>query len=48
MSVTCPNGHLSETTDYCDQCGVPLKHRSAAPLPGAKSMASSFERAASH
>jgi mRNA (guanine-N7-)-methyltransferase len=22
MSTTCPNGHLSTTTDYCDQCGV--------------------------
>jgi hypothetical protein len=22
MSVACPNGHQSETTDYCDQCGA--------------------------
>ncbi len=33
MSTTCPHGHLSETTDYCDQCGAPLEDRSAAP-PG--------------
>jgi hypothetical protein len=24
MSTTCPNGHSSATTDYCDQCGVRL------------------------
>ncbi len=35
MSTTCPNGHLSETADYCDQCGAPLKNRSAAPPAGA-------------
>jgi FHA domain len=29
MSTTCPNGHLSETADYCDQCGAPLQNRSA-------------------
>jgi FHA domain len=22
MTVVCPNGHSSETTDYCDQCGA--------------------------
>jgi hypothetical protein len=22
MSVICPRGHLSQTTDYCDQCGA--------------------------
>jgi hypothetical protein len=32
MSATCPSGHLSETTDYCDQCGAPLENRSA-PSP---------------
>lgn len=31
MSTTCPNGHLSETIDYCDRCGKPLENRSAAP-----------------
>jgi hypothetical protein len=34
MSTTCPNGHVSKTTDYCDQCGAPLENRSGAP-PGA-------------
>src|ERR1700680_1920780 len=34
MSTTCLNGHVSETTDYCDQCGVPLANRSAAPPAG--------------
>jgi hypothetical protein len=24
MSTTCPNGHLSTTADYCDQCGARL------------------------
>ena len=24
MTVTCPKGHLSATTDYCDQCGDPI------------------------
>ena len=24
MSATCPRGHLSETADYCDECGVPI------------------------
>jgi hypothetical protein len=32
MSTTCPNGHLSTTTDYCDQCGVPLAGQSAAAI----------------
>ena len=22
MPVTCPNGHQSESTDYCDTCGA--------------------------
>jgi len=35
MSTTCPNGHLSETADYCDQCGAPMENRSAAPPAGA-------------
>ena len=24
MTVVCPRGHQSETTDYCDQCGAPI------------------------
>jgi FHA domain len=25
MTVTCPGGHASQTTDYCDQCGAPIQ-----------------------
>ena len=31
MTATCPNGHVSATDDYCDQCGVPI---SAGADPG--------------
>jgi hypothetical protein len=24
VTVTCPNGHQSTSTDYCDTCGVPI------------------------
>jgi hypothetical protein len=24
MTVFCPNGHESDTADYCDQCGAPI------------------------
>jgi hypothetical protein len=24
MPVTCPAGHSSVATDYCDECGTPL------------------------
>jgi hypothetical protein len=30
MTVNCPSGHSSATTDYCDQCGAPI---AAAPEP---------------
>ena len=36
MSLTCPNGHVSETTDYCDQCGAPLENSSAEASAGAE------------
>jgi FHA domain len=26
---TCPNGHVSESTDYCDMCGAPMDQSSA-------------------
>lgn len=29
MSVTCPNGHTSETSDYCDQCGAKIEGAAA-------------------
>jgi FHA domain/Double zinc ribbon len=25
VSVACPNGHVSATPDYCDQCGEPIE-----------------------
>jgi len=39
MTVLCPHGHTSATTDYCDQCGAPIARTSIAPqateeLPG--------------
>jgi len=45
MSVTCPQGHTSEATDYCDQCGAkiggdpasaPAAAAPAAPAPGTR------------
>ncbi len=37
MTVACQNGHLSETTDYCDQCGAridgPAAGATAPPAP---------------
>jgi hypothetical protein len=36
-TVTCPNGHDSTATDYCDVCGVPIAQEggaSAAATPG--------------
>jgi hypothetical protein len=33
----CPNGHSSESTDYCDVCGAPMA--AAAPAPAAPAVA---------
>jgi len=35
MSVTCPDGHVSTSTDYCDVCGAPIGSSSpgASPAP---------------
>lgn len=33
MTVLCPSGHLSSTTDYCDQCGKPIVIGPPAPQP---------------
>ncbi|WP_289024959.1 FHA domain-containing protein [uncultured Cellulosimicrobium sp.] len=40
-AVVCPNGHPSESTDYCDVCGEPIAAASApaAPAAGAASPA---------
>ena len=31
MSVTCPDGHSSEATDFCDVCGAPIAPATEAP-----------------
>jgi hypothetical protein len=36
MSSTCPNGHASESSDYCDVCGAPID-QSQAPDPSSPS-----------
>lgn len=37
MTTTCPNGHASESADYCDTCGAPISSSAqetpAAPEP---------------
>jgi hypothetical protein len=36
MTVVCPHGHASQTTDYCDECGAPISvAQSSAAAPGA-------------
>lgn len=34
MTVTCPEGHASQATDYCDVCGTPIAAASS-PAPAA-------------
>ncbi|HEX3540825.1 MAG TPA: FHA domain-containing protein [Acidimicrobiales bacterium] len=34
MSVLCPNGHPSETADYCDQCGAKIQGAPVAAAAG--------------
>jgi hypothetical protein len=33
MPVSCPNGHESDTLDYCDMCGSPIAGQPAPPPP---------------
>lgn len=33
MTVSCPNGHQSATTDYCDQCGAKIQPAKSAAMP---------------
>jgi hypothetical protein len=33
MTVVCPSGHRSATTDYCDQCGAPIAGHAGPPQP---------------
>jgi hypothetical protein len=35
MTIACPNGHSSATTDYCDQCGAPIVAVRTSPEPEA-------------
>jgi FHA domain len=32
MTVVCPSGHDSRTSDYCDQCGAPIAGAAPAPV----------------
>jgi hypothetical protein len=34
MTVTCPEGHTSQATDYCDVCGTPIPAAPSAGDPG--------------
>ncbi len=36
MSATCPNGHTTETPDYCSICGAVMSASSDAPAPQAE------------
>ena len=40
MSAVCPNGHTSDSTDYCDTCGTPIPE--AAVSPGTSAHAASM------
>jgi hypothetical protein len=33
VTVTCPAGHTSQATDYCDTCGIAIGDGAAAPAP---------------
>jgi hypothetical protein len=43
MAATCPNGHVSESEDYCDTCGAPIASSAAAGanVPGQAGAAAS-------
>jgi hypothetical protein len=34
MTVTCPSGHESQTTDYCDRCGAPIAPSASSGVGG--------------
>jgi hypothetical protein len=46
VSVVCPQGHVSQSTDYCDTCGAPLDAASAPSSSGSSSGAGSSPPAA--
>ncbi|WP_125774903.1 FHA domain-containing protein [Antribacter gilvus] len=39
MSVVCPEGHTSTSTDYCDVCGAPIAAAAASATPSAPAAA---------
>jgi hypothetical protein len=43
VSVVCPAGHASLTTDYCDQCGAPIAATPAPPSSEAAAAAEAVE-----
>ncbi len=45
-TFTCPNGHASTASDYCDTCGVPIPAGEAAPDPAAGGAAAAPDPAA--
>jgi hypothetical protein len=38
VPATCPNGHQSESADYCDTCGAPIEGAVAGTVPGTTQM----------
>ncbi|MDC5698533.1 FHA domain-containing protein [Intrasporangium calvum] len=42
MTVTCPNGHQSQSDDYCDVCGSPIESGAAASSAGAPGPTGSY------
>src|SRR3954454_1355422 len=45
-TFTCPNGHPSTASDYCDTCGVPIPAGASAPDPGGASTSAAPESSA--
>lgn len=43
MTVLCPSGHVSQTADYCDQCGAPIGAAAADPGPAATAVLAAVE-----
>jgi FHA domain len=49
VTAVCPNGHSSESEDYCDQCGAPIASggaRASVPPAGASPAAAASEQPA--
>jgi hypothetical protein len=40
VTVTCPQGHPSASTDYCDTCGAPITSGSPSSAPGDRAASS--------